>query len=140
MRLSYSLIHIRTSERSAHDSYQRQLARTQAYCDRNHLEIDEELTLLDPGGPFFEYRNALLEFLGGFLGAVERGEVPGDTRLIVESLDRPGRGGNLEALDLLKRLLAAGVEIVTLQPERLLTRASLHDTGSLMEVVGLVNK
>jgi DNA invertase Pin-like site-specific DNA recombinase len=138
MQRAYSYIRFSKRDQAAGSSFARQLALTQAYCDRHSLTLDAELTLHDLGVSAFEGKNAKDGALAVFLDAVQFGRVPSGSRLIVESLDRLSRENPMDALDLLKRLLAAGVEIATLQPETLLTRASLNDMGPLFMVLGIL--
>jgi DNA invertase Pin-like site-specific DNA recombinase len=56
--------------------------------------------------------------LSAFLDAMKAGKVEPGSALIVESVDRISRQGIDEGYDLCKRILKAGVRLVTLSPER----------------------
>lgn len=84
---------------------------TKEYCRRNGLILDESLDLTDKGVSAFKGRNAKAGGLGRFLDAVERGEVPPGSALIVESLDRISRQSPRKTIRLLDEILEAGIEI-----------------------------
>ena len=76
------------------------------------------MTLHDLGVPAFRGENALIGNLGLFLREVDRGRIKPGSVLIVESIDRISRQGIDEGYEIIKKLLKAGIIIVTLSPER----------------------
>ena len=79
-------------------------------------------------------RNAKVGALARFLKAIEEGMVAPGSVLVVENLDRLSRNEPLEGLDLLKTIIKAGVEIVTLHDNRRYTRENMS-----RDVVFLIN-
>src|SRR5262249_3596149 len=99
------------------DSERRQTDLTKAYCRRQGWLLSDK-TYEDLGVSAFHGKNALVGNLGEFLRAVQSGTVPPGSVLIVESLDRISRQGIDEGYDVVKRILKAGIRLVTLTPER----------------------
>jgi DNA invertase Pin-like site-specific DNA recombinase len=116
--VAYSYIRFSTPAQAEGDSLRRQTQLAEDYCRRRGWKLDAALTLRDLGVSAFRGDNALVGNLGVFLDAVKRGTVLAGSALIVESVDRISRQGIDEGYDLCKRILKAGVHIVTLCPER----------------------
>ncbi|HJT77714.1 MAG TPA: recombinase family protein, partial [Gemmataceae bacterium] len=117
--LSYSYIRFSGKSQEKGDSLDRQTLLRDAYPARYPAPpLDTELTLRDLGVSAFRGKNALIGNLRLFLDAIADKRVAPGSRLIVESLDRISRQGIDEGYDLCKRILKAGVHIVTLSPER----------------------
>jgi DNA invertase Pin-like site-specific DNA recombinase len=116
--LAYSYVRFSTPDQAKGDSLRRQTELADDYCRRRGWVLDTTLTLRDLGVSAFRGDNALVGNLGVFLDAVKRGTVLPGSALIVESVDRISRQGIDEGYDLCKRILKAGVHIVTLSPER----------------------
>jgi DNA invertase Pin-like site-specific DNA recombinase len=135
MRRAYSYIRFSKRDQANGDSLRRQLALTQAYCDREGLRLDESLHLHDLGVSAFKGKNATVGALSKFLEAVRRGRVPKGSVLIVESLDRLSRNELDDALELFRGLLRAGIDITTLTPPREYTKACLKDAFGLIEAL-----
>jgi DNA invertase Pin-like site-specific DNA recombinase len=90
----------------------------------------------DLGLSAYKGKNVETGQLGLFLTAVERGDIPPGSVLIVEALDRLTRQEILKALELFTRILNADISIVTLDPEREYTREVVSENAIvLMEVV-----
>jgi DNA invertase Pin-like site-specific DNA recombinase len=117
-RVTYSYIRWSHPDQARGDSLRRQTEKAEAYCKRHNLTLDDTLNLKDLGVSAFRGKNALVGNLGVFLEAVRRQTVRPGSYLIVESLDRISRQGIDEGYDVCKRILKAGVHIVTLSPER----------------------
>ncbi len=116
--IAYSYIRFSSKKQADGDSLRRQTKAAKAYCRRKGWTLDTTLTLHDLGVSAFRGNNALVGNLGVFLDAVKRGTVPPGSALICESVDRISRQGIDEGYDLIKRLLKAGIRLVTLSPER----------------------
>src|SRR5437763_468887 len=114
---AYSYIRFSTTEQARGDSRRRQVELAIAYCKRRGWKWSTQ-TYEDPGVSAFRGKNALVGNLGEFLKAVTAGAVRPGSVLIVESLDRISRQGIDEGYDLIKKLLKAGIILVTLTPER----------------------
>jgi DNA invertase Pin-like site-specific DNA recombinase len=88
-----------------------------AYCTKRGWTLSEA-TYRDLGVSAFRGKNALVGNLGEFLRAVEAGNIQRGSALVVESLDRITRQGIDAGYETIKRILKAGVLLVTLSPER----------------------
>jgi DNA invertase Pin-like site-specific DNA recombinase len=115
--VAFSYVRFSTRKQAQGDSQRRQTELAAAYCRRHGWKLSEQ-TFEDLGVSAFHGANALVGNLGEFLKAVQAGTVPPGSALIVESLDRITRQGIDEGYDLIKRILKAGVRLVTLAPER----------------------
>jgi DNA invertase Pin-like site-specific DNA recombinase len=115
--MAISYVRFSTRKQAQGDSQRRQTELAEAYCRRRGWKLSEQ-TFEDLGVSAFRGKNALVGNLGEFLKAVKSGAVPPGSVLIVESLDRISRQGIDEGYDLIKRILKAGVVLVTLTPER----------------------
>lgn len=133
MRKAYSYVRFSRPDQITGDSLRRQTERSRSYCQRNGLMLDESLTLHDLGVSAFRGKNADTGALSGFLRAIESGNVPQGSVLIVESLDRLSRQKLREARDLFESILERGINIVTLSPEREYTTDSLNDIVGIIE-------
>ena len=67
----------------------------------------------------FKGANVTEGALGRFLDAVEKGLVLPGSYLLVESLDRISRQEIVKSLSLFLRIIQAGINLVTLQDERI---------------------
>src|SRR3954470_6862056 len=126
---AYSYVRFSTPEQREGDSQRRQIARAEDYARRQGLEIDRKLRLEDLGVSAFRGKNARAGIrkdgkkpaLAAFLEAVEAGNVEKGSTLLVESLDRISRQHPEFALDTLKRIVFAGVTVVTLSDGQVYT-------------------
>ena len=119
MPLAYSYQRFSHPDQAKGDSLRRQRALRDAYlAHHKHWTLDDSLTLTDMGVSAFRGKNALVGNLGGFLAAIDSGRVKPGSAIVVESLDRISRQGIDEGYDVCKRILRAGVHIITLTPER----------------------
>src|SRR5262245_33949436 len=116
--IAYSYIRWSHPDQAQGHTLQRQTDLAVAYCKRKGWTLDENLSLRDLGVSAFRGNNALIGNLGVFLDAIKRGTVKPGSALICESIDRISRQGIDEGYDIIKRILKAGVLLVTLSPER----------------------
>jgi DNA invertase Pin-like site-specific DNA recombinase len=138
---AFSYIRFSYTRQAAGDSLRRQREKTAEYCERKGWELDGTLTPRDLGVSAFRGRNALVGNLGLFLQAVQAGKVPPGSALIVESLDRISRQGVDEGLDIIKKILKAGVTLVTLSPERHYDREAVRSlTNGLLEILVILER
>jgi DNA invertase Pin-like site-specific DNA recombinase len=73
--------------------------------------------------------------LGRFLSLVEANAIPVGSALVVENLDRFSRMNINQSIQLARRLLEKGIDIVTLLPEDKYTGAGLSDAMTWMKLV-----
>lgn len=121
---AYSYIRFSTPEQGKGDSLRRQVDAARTYAAALGLELDESLR--DLGRSAYSGAHRTQGALGGFLCAVEGGEVPRGSLLIVESLDRLSREQVLDALEQFRAILKAGIEVVTLSDGQRYTEASVR--------------
>jgi DNA invertase Pin-like site-specific DNA recombinase len=114
---AYSYVRMSTPEQLKGHSKQRQLESSAAYATAHGLDLVEG-GLEDLGVSAFKGDNISTGALGGFLDAVEQRLVPAGSYLLVESLDRITRQEIVEALTLFLRIIKAGINLVTLQDNR----------------------
>tara|TARA_R110002012_G_scaffold304340_2_gene507786 strand:+ start:1287 stop:2981 length:1695 start_codon:yes stop_codon:yes gene_type:complete len=111
--IAYSYIRFSTKRQALGDSLRRQVESTRAYADKHGLVLDESFR--DPGKSAFRGEHAKTGALGRFLASVEKGLIEPGSTLIVESLDRLSRATVYDATGIFKRILDAGIAIVTLE-------------------------
>ena len=130
----YSYLRFSTPEQKQGDSYRRQDEERREWIERNGYEYDARFCFEDEGISSFRGRHAEEGELGIFLKMVKAKEVRPGSILLIERLDRFSREQPLTALLRLDEIVRAGIEIVTLRPERRINRESVSNM-SLMEVV-----
>jgi DNA invertase Pin-like site-specific DNA recombinase len=108
------------------------LTRGAEYCRRNGLTLDETHTFADWGISSFHGDNVAKGALGVFLAAIDKKIIGKGDVLIVEAIDRLTRLPLDDADQLLRRILKAGVSIVTLNPEFEIAPDALNDLGKRM--------
>ncbi|MEX2375321.1 MAG: recombinase family protein [Dehalococcoidia bacterium] len=116
-------------------SLKRQLDATRAYCEREGLQLDENLDLRDLGISAWSGANAETGALSGLLELVGEGRIEPGTRLIVENIDRLSRQGPLDAFEIVRSLLKAGVVLVTLSDNQVYTSESING-GQIFILLG----
>jgi DNA invertase Pin-like site-specific DNA recombinase/uncharacterized protein YukE len=91
----------------------------QRWCERNSYFLDT--SFVDPGMSGFKGKNATIGKLGRLIELAEGGKWQPGTLLIVESLDRLSRQEIDDAQNLFRRILATGLNILTLMDGQLWT-------------------
>jgi DNA invertase Pin-like site-specific DNA recombinase len=115
---AYSYLRFSTPEQAKGDSKRRQWDAAVKYAATHGLELDNKLTFQDMGVSAFRGANAATGSLRAFLEAVESGEVPQGSYLLVESLDRISRDAVYVAQGLLANIVSSGVIVVSLMDGR----------------------
>src|SRR5437867_1561172 len=132
-RLAISYARWSSDKQSAGDSARRQASMVADYCTRHNLTLDTTRSMVAAGVSAFRGRNvAPGSALAAFLDAVKAKQIPRDAVLLIEGLDRLSRLPALDALDVLRRICATGVTVVSLEDHREYTAESLRtDSTSL---------
>jgi DNA invertase Pin-like site-specific DNA recombinase len=117
-RRAYSYLRFSSKKQAKGESRRRQLEFAEAVCERRGWCLDDSLQFEDLGMSAYRGKNADVGALSGFLAATQTPRVSRGSVLIVESLDRLSREEVDEAYDLFRRIIKAGVTIVTREPER----------------------
>jgi DNA invertase Pin-like site-specific DNA recombinase len=99
-------------------SRQRQLERSANWVATHGVVLADRVHLEDIGVSAFKGANIKGGALGRFLEAAESDRIPAGSYLIVESLDRISRQEILQSLSVFLRIIAAGINLVTLQDGR----------------------
>ncbi|WP_330995010.1 recombinase family protein [Burkholderia stagnalis] len=89
------------------------------------MELDASLSLRDEGLSAYHQRHVRQGALGVFLRAIEDGQVPTGSVLIVEGLDRLSRAEPLQAQAQLAQIVNAGITVVTASDGREYNRERL---------------
>lgn len=131
----YSYLRFSRPEQSEGDSERRQVDKARAYAKHRGLEFDEGLTIADRGLSGFHGTHRKKGALGVFLASVAAGNVPRGSTLVVENIDRLSREEFLTAIDTIKNLIQAGIDIHTISPEMTYTLDSING-GAIYQLVG----
>ncbi len=111
---AYSYLRMSSDDQLKGDSLRRQLNASRTYAETHGLDLADGAQLQDIGVSAFKGKNAKDGALGRFLEAVEKGNVPRGSYLLVEALDRLSREQVKVALSRFLRIGEAGITIVTL--------------------------
>ncbi len=111
---AYSYLRFSTPDQMKGDSFRRQTDAAEVYAERHGLELDNKLTFRDLGVSAFRGANFIEGALGQFIAAVDKGQVPKGSYLLVENLDRLSRDNIRAARDRFEAILDKGIRIITL--------------------------
>ncbi|QYK04917.1 recombinase family protein [Shewanella zhangzhouensis] len=136
-KIAISYIRFSTPTQSRGDSYRRQMEAAKRYCQEQGLELEDNI-LLDAGVSGFRGDNLRDGALGLFIEQVQKGLIPSDVTLIIESLDRLSRMEVGKALRLLLEVVDLGVTIVTLIDGQVYTKGL--DTMQLMLSLAVMSR
>jgi DNA invertase Pin-like site-specific DNA recombinase len=131
-RIAFSYIRFSSPEQAKGDSFRRQSERAQAWAQANGYTIVASLEDLGVSG--YRGKNAETGKFGGFLRAAEAGELPKDSVLLVENLDRVSRQAPRKALRQFLDVLDFGIGVVTLTDGEWYTAKSVDDDTTGMKL------
>jgi DNA invertase Pin-like site-specific DNA recombinase len=129
----YSYLRFSTPEQQLGDSERRQLDLAQKFAADLGTTLDE--TLIDRGLSGYHGVHKSKGHLGRFLERVEKGEIPTDSILVIENIDRLSREPTVDAFITFSGLLKSGVNIQTLCPMQLYDLDALNG-GLIHQLVG----
>ncbi len=132
---AYSYTRFSTPEQEKGDSLRRQTQAARDYARRNGLELDETLTIRDPGVSGFRGKNFQKGALGAFVKAVESGKIRKGSYLLVENFDRLSRIEPFDALDQFRAILKLGIRVVTLTDSQLYTAENINELPKLLNTI-----
>jgi DNA invertase Pin-like site-specific DNA recombinase len=112
----------------------RQLALSREYADKHGLQL-QELTYSDLGLSAFRGANIERGALAAFIKAVEDRSIRRGSYLLVENFDRLSRAEVHVALQLLLRLVSAGIVVVTLMDGKVWNEQTVADTTNLLVTI-----
>jgi DNA invertase Pin-like site-specific DNA recombinase len=128
MPKAYLYSRFSTPEQGEGDSGGRQARMAQEYLSRHpELELDDLLRFADEGISGFRGKNSDTGALGSFRRAVEDGNIPKGSYLLVENLDRISRQSHRKAARVLEDICEAGIAVVLLSRDKVITHALLED-------------
>ncbi|WP_226570669.1 recombinase family protein [Mangrovibacter yixingensis] len=136
MPTAISYIRFSSQQQSSGDSTKRQSKLIAQWLKNNpEYHLDEQLCFQDLGISGYSGANATKGAFSEFLSAVEKGYIQEGSVLLVESLDRVSRQDIDIAGEQLRKILRAGVEVVTLTDNSWYTKASLKDSLSMIKAL-----
>jgi len=112
--ICYSYVRYSTPEQRKGHSLARQTESAEAYAEAKGLTLDNRLNMRDQGVSGYSGKNVTDGALGAFLKEIEAGRVEPGSFLLVEDIDRLSRLPVMDALDIFKKIIGAGITIVTL--------------------------
>lgn len=135
--LAYSYVRMSTMGQIKGDSLRRQMEWSQAYAEKQGLELQDFDQFRDIGVSAWKGKNRSKGKLGEFIRKAQDGIIPSGSYLLVESLDRLSRMTVMDALALFQDILRAGITVVTMGrfggPEEVYTWDSMNgDFGQLI--------
>ena len=137
-RTAFSYVRMSTEAQLKGHSLQRQLDLARAYSKEKGFDLVEDLK--DIGLSAYSGKNAKRgAALGDFLEALRSKEVPQNSVLLVESLDRLSRQNPLSAFNQFSMILDHGIEIHTLFDRQIYTQESVNtNPGQLFLSIGIM--
>ncbi len=111
--IAFSYVRFSTIEQAGGDSLRRQTEAAEAYAATHGLELADR-TLHDLGRSAYRGKNLAEGALSSFRRAVEDGDIPADSYLLIESPDRLSRLPAVDALSALSEICKLGITVVTL--------------------------
>jgi DNA invertase Pin-like site-specific DNA recombinase len=137
--IAFSYIRFSTPEQALGDSERRQLDAAENWAKSKGLTLDSTHT--DRGRSGFKGTNRKKGALGDFLKKIAAGTIPRGSYLVVEDLDRLSREHPFDSIDLIKKILSAGVIITVLKNESYweeYTEVAIREDLTGMKMMGLV--
>src|SRR4029450_8933755 len=138
MTRAYSYSRFSTAEQAKGDSTRRQTEAAQRYAREHKLELDDKLTITDPGLSAFRGPNLEVGALGAFLKAAQDGVIEEGAFLLVQNLDRISRETARVAMRTLEAIGDPGLPLVTLSDGQRYTKERL-DNDPLALMIPLIS-
>ncbi|EFP2325276.1 recombinase family protein [Escherichia coli] len=136
MPKAISYVRFSTRQQSTGDSTKRQSRLINSWLEQNPgYVLDEYMRFQDLGISGYSGANAKSGAFSEFLAAVESGYIERGSVLLVESLDRVSRQDIDKAGEQLRKILRAGVEVVTLVDGSWYKEESLRDSLSMIKAM-----
>ncbi len=124
---AYSYIRFSTPEQAKGDSLRRQTELAEKYCREHGLTLDTSLRMADEGLSAYKGEHRVKGAFGEFLRHIEAGRIAPGSVLLIEQFDRISREQAMDAFDLFRTIIKAGIRVVTLQDGK------QYDVGSLAQ-------
>lgn len=133
--LVLSYIRFSSARQASGDSFRRQTNAARDWCARRGWTLDDNLSYQDLGVSGFNQDNSSKGALSALLDRVDKGEIPKGTYLLVENLDRLTRAELPDAVNLLLKIVTAGLICVTLHDDKEWTAESMANPFEFMSGV-----
>ncbi|MCL1038370.1 recombinase family protein [Shewanella submarina] len=121
------------STQSVGSSIYRQSKLATEWCDKHGAELIDVVT--DAGVSAFKGKHAKRGALSEVITAIENGDIPKGSYLLIENIDRLGRDQIAEAQERFISILRRGVKIVTLQDGKVFDEESANNMGDIIWLV-----
>jgi hypothetical protein len=131
MPTAYSYIRFSSKKQEHGDSLNRQMEKTKEYCAKHSIALSDK-TFKDLG--ISGYKDKARASLDDMFVAIENGSIAVDDYIILEALDRLSRQGIRKTIELINKIIEAGVKIVILQSDLLLEKGSVDDLISVIQI------
>lgn len=125
MPTAFSYIRFSSAKQAHGDSLKRQADMVGKWLVRHPDYVLSNLSFQDLGKSGFSGAH-LENAFGRLLAAIESGDIPSGSTILIEAIDRAGRLEPMEMLPMLSRIVNAGVEIVTLDDGITYNRESVN--------------
>jgi DNA invertase Pin-like site-specific DNA recombinase len=136
MKTAYSYARYSSPSQADGDSIRRQTEGTIDWCKRHDVQLDTNRTFLDRGRSAYSGKHRQRgSALNSFLAEVESGQIPRESVLIIENLDRLSRENPGDAVPLLCSIVNAGISVVTLHPSEMTFERGSDLTALILAVV-----
>ncbi|MBR9847714.1 MAG: recombinase family protein, partial [Algicola sp.] len=133
-KILYPYVRFSSEQQSGGSSYQRQLGDILKYAKENGYTVNDSLELRDLGLSAYKADHIKKGSLGDFFDAIDSGmiETDGSAYLCVEQIDRLSRQSLDDASDVLRTILRANINVITLMDKMIYTKESLNDLMSVL--------
>lgn len=132
-QIAYSYFRVSTPRQGEEGTgIERQEQNAIDWCQKNGYELDNSLR--DVGKSAFSGSNKK-GALGLFLNAIENGDIPNESILLIEAIDRLSREDVLDIISLITKIVNAGVRIITIEDNTEYSRKSISENASLLYVL-----
>lgn len=136
MTTCYSYVRFSSKKQELSDSKRRQIDMANQYALANGLTIDPS-GFEDLGVSAFRGKNSTEGALGDFLLCVDKGLIPNDSWLLVESLDRVSRNQVNDALQLFLSIINRGITIVSLIDNQIYSRETTNKDRGIGLIISI---
>lgn len=138
-KTGFSYQRFSTPAQARGDSQRRQDDDADEYAAECGINLDRSLNLSDRGLSAYSAEHRLKGSLGKFIAAIQTQRVSRGDVLIVEAIDRLTREHPLDAHEMIRTILSAGVELHTVEDREVYTWSSL-DNGQFPKLADKVEQ
>lgn len=129
---AYSYIRFSHPSQRENDSLRRQTEASEKYAREHGLRIDTELKLRDLARSAYHGVHRKKGALGIFETLVKEGKIEKGSFLLIEDIDRLSREDPLDAFDLFRSIISAGITIVNLSNGMVFSKETLKENSGIL--------